>query len=173
NMIQPNHGQSLSQRNSSSATFGYSAQIAACEQEAVAVSKEGPFPSVRLEKIYHRQHALRAQAAKDFAALNSWQVSLTPFPLFALTPKAFRSTGDHKLSADTLWRASSCFISGGQATTPAGSHRRATAPCQSRCSPRSRSQARSRTASATPTSPPLGGIQARLPFSVSPNQGQK
>src|SRR5262245_53151810 len=128
NMIQPNHGQSLSQRNSSSATFGYSAQIAACEQEAVAVSKEGPFPSVRLEKIYHRQHALRAQAAKDFAALNSWQVSLTQFPLFALTPKAFRSTGDHKLSADTLWRASSCFISGGQATTPAGSHRRATAP---------------------------------------------
>jgi len=50
NMIQPNHGQSLSQRNSSSATFGYSAQIAACEQEVVAVSKEGLSPQCGLKK---------------------------------------------------------------------------------------------------------------------------
>jgi hypothetical protein len=87
NMNQSNSGQSLSHHNSSLATFSYSAQIAASEQEAVAVSKKIPFPSAQLDKIYHRQRALRAQAAKDFAALNNWQVSLTPFPLFALTPR--------------------------------------------------------------------------------------
>src|SRR5262245_4638651 len=83
-MIQPNNGLALSQPASS---FSYSAQIAAAEQEAVAVSKEIPCSSAQLDKIYHRQRALRAQAAKDFAALNDWQVSLTPFPLLALTPR--------------------------------------------------------------------------------------
>jgi hypothetical protein len=86
-MIQPDNGQSLSQRTSPSATFSYSAQLAASEREAIAVSKEIPFPSAQLEKIYRRQRALRAQAAEDFATLNNWQVSLTPFALFALTPR--------------------------------------------------------------------------------------
>jgi hypothetical protein len=86
-MNEADKGRGLSQRNSSLATFSYSAQIAASEKEAVAVSKEIPFASAQLDKIYHRQRALRAQAANDFAALNNWQVSLTPFPLLALTSR--------------------------------------------------------------------------------------
>jgi hypothetical protein len=86
-MNEADKGRGLSQRNSSLATFSYSAQISASEKEAVAVSKEIPFASAQLDKIYHRQRALRAQAANDFAALNNWQVSLTPFPLLALTSR--------------------------------------------------------------------------------------
>jgi hypothetical protein len=109
----------------------------------------GDTSTLKADKIYHLQRALRAQAAKDFAALNNWQVSLTPFPFFALTPRHSVQPAITNYRRILFRRASSCFISGEQTTKPAGSHRWATALRQSRCSSRSRSQARPKSASAS------------------------